>query len=298
MPLAERPLLDRWLAGRLAQLVTRVGDGLEDYDPTNSGRAIQEFVDELSNWYVRRSRRRFWKSESDADKLAAYQTLYESLVTLAKLLAPYTPFLAEELYQNLVRSVDTAAPESVHLCDWPVADEAGVDEDVTFAMDCARRVVELGRAARNAAAVKNRQPLAEVAVAAAARERAALARLADIVTDELNVKELRLLGDPGELLAYALKPNLKLLGPRLGKQVGAVGAALRAVDGADFVAALRTGGSAPLVLADGEQVRLAEEEVLVETVAPEGSRVESDADFTVALRTTIDPRPARRGHRA
>ncbi len=289
VPLAERPLLDRWLAGRLAQLVTRVGDGLEDYDPTNSGRAIQEFVDELSNWYVRRSRRRFWKSESDADKLAAYQTLYESLVTLAKLLAPYTPFLAEELYQNLVCSVDTAAPESVHLCDWPVADEEAVDEDVTFAMECARRVVELGRAARNAAAVKNRQPLAEVAVAAAARERVALARLADIVTDELNVKELRLLGDPGELLAYALKPNLKLLGPRLGKQVGAVGAALRAVDGAEFVAALRTGGSAPLVLADGDQVRLAEEEVLVETVAPEGSRVEGDADFTVALRTTIDP---------
>ncbi len=251
VPLAERPLLDRWLAGRLAQLVTRVGDGLEDYDATNSGRAIQEFVDELSNWYVRRSRRRFWKSESDRDKLAAYHTLYECLVTLAKLLAPYTPFVAEELYQNLVRSVDPAAPESVHLCDWPVADEAAVDEAVLFDMETARRVVELGRAARNAAAVKTRQPLAEVAVAAAVAERAALGRLADIVTDELNVKELRLVDDADELLDYALKPNLKLLGPRLGKQVGAVGAALREVDAPDFVAALRTGGSAPLVLADG-----------------------------------------------
>ena len=299
VPLAERPLLDRWLAGRLAQLVTRVGDGLEDYDATNSGRAIQEFVDELSNWYVRRSRRRFWKSESDRDKLAAYHTLYECLVTLAKLLAPYTPFIAEELYQNLVRSVDPGAPESVHLCDWPVADEAAVDEAVAFDMDAARRVVELGRAARNAAAVKNspaagrgrrwRRPRPSAPPSSASR---------DIVTDELNVKELRLVADPGELLDYALKPNLKLLGPRLGKQVGAVGAALRDVDAAEFVAALRTGGSAPLVLADGEQVRLAEDEVLVETVAPEGCRVEGDAAFTVALRTTVDHGPARRRHRA
>ena len=288
LPLAERPLLDRWLAGRLAQLVTRVGEGLEDYDATNSGRAIQEFVDELSNWYVRRSRRRFWKGESDRDKLAAYHTLYECLVTLAKLLAPYTPFIAEELYQNLVRSADPGAPESVHLCDWPVADEAAVDEAVLFDMETARRVVELGRAARNAAAVKTRQPLAEVAVAAAAAERAALERLSDIVPDELNVKELRLVAAPGELLDYALKPNLKLLGPRLGKQVGAVGAALREIDAPEFVAALRTGGSAPLVLADGEQVRLDEDEVLVETVAPEGCRVEADGAFTVALRTTVD----------
>ena len=178
VPLAERPLLDRWLAGRLAQLVTRVSEGLESYDATTSGRAIQDFVDELSNWYVRRSRRRFWKSGSDRDKLAAYHTLYDCLVTLAKLLAPYTPFVAEEIYQNLVRSVDADAPESVHLCDWPVADAAALDETVTFDMDVARRAVELGRAARNGAAVKNRQPLAEVAVAAPAAECAALERLA------------------------------------------------------------------------------------------------------------------------
>ncbi len=289
VPLAERPLLDRWLAGRLAAARRdKSPTALEDYDAASSGRAIQEFVDELSNWYVRRSRRRFWKSGSDADKLAAYHTLHECLVTLAKLLAPYTPFVAEELYQNLVRSVDSGAPESVHLCDWPVADEDAVDEAVTFDMDTARRVVELGRAARNAAAVKTRQPLAEVAVAAAAAERAALERLRDIVTDELNVKELRFVVDAGELLDYSLKPNLKLLGPRLGRQVGAVGAALREVDAPEFVAALRTGGSAPLVLADGEQVRLAEDEVLVETVAPDGCRVESDGAFTVALRTTVD----------
>ncbi len=288
VPLAERSLLDRWLGGRLAQLVTQVTAGLEDYDATTTGRAIQEFVDELSNWYVRRSRRRFWKSESDRDKLAAYQTLYECLVTLAKLLAPYTPFIAEELYQNLVRSVDAAAPASVHLCDWPVADAAAIDETVTFDMDTARRVVELGRAARNAAAVKNRQPLAEVTVAGSADERAALERLGDIVTDELNVKQLRLVADPDELLDYSLKPNLKVLGPRLGRQVGAVGAALKAVEAGEFVAALRANGSASLALADGEQVSLAADDVLIETVAPEGSRVESDGTLTVALRTTID----------
>ena len=288
VPLAERPLLDRWISGRLAELVAQVTAGLEDYDATTTGRAIQEFVDELSNWYVRRSRRRFWKSESDADKLAAYHTLYECLVTLAKLLAPYTPFIAEELYQNLVRSVDAAAPASVHLCDWPAVDDAAVDETVTFDMDVARRVVELGRAARNTAAVKNRQPLAEVAVAAAAAERAALERLGDIVTDELNVKELRVVADADELLDYALKPNLKVLGPRLGKQVGAVGAALKALDAGEFVAALRAGGSAPVTLESREQVLLATDDVLIESVAPAGSRVESDGTLTVALNTTID----------
>ncbi|HMK91440.1 MAG TPA: isoleucine--tRNA ligase, partial [Thermoleophilia bacterium] len=288
VPLAERPLLDRWLAGQLARLVQRVTDGLEDYDPTNSGRAIQDFVDDLSNWYVRRSRRRFWKSEGDADKLAAYHTLYECLVTLAKLLAPYTPFVAEELYQNLVRSVDASAPASVHLCDWPVADETAIDDGVAFDMDAARRTVELGRAARNGAAVKNRQPLAEVAVAAAAPVRAALERLADIVTDELNVKELRLVEGADELLAYSLKPNLKVLGPRLGKQVGAVAAALKETDPGVLVAALRGGGAAVLRLADGATVELAEDDVLVESVAPDGYRVENDGQLTVALRTVVD----------
>jgi len=287
--LAERPLLDRWLAGQLAELVRKVTDGLQDYDVSSTARAIQDFVDDLSNWYVRRSRRRFWKSENDADKLAAYHTLYESLVTLAKLLAPYTPFVAEELYQNLVRSVLPAAPASVHLCDWPTADEAAVDEGVLYDMDMARRAVELGRAARNAAAVKNRQPLAEVAVAAAAPARAALERLADIVTDELNVKELRLAESADELLAYSLKPNLKVLGPRLGKQVGAVGAALKEADAAALVAALRGGGAAVLRLADGATVELAEDDVLIETVAPDGYRVENDGLLTVALRTVVDP---------
>ena len=220
VPVAERPLLDRWLVGELNTLVQDVTAGLEAYDATGTCRAIQQFVDDLSNWYVRRSRRRFWKSESDADKLAAYHTLHEALVTVTKLLAPFTPFVAEELYQNLVRSVDAAAPESVHLCAWPVVDEQVIDAGVSFDMAVARRVVEMGRAARNAAAVKTRQPLAEVVVALPDAEARAVGRLRDVVLDELNVKDLRLAGGEDELVAYVVKPNLKVLGPKLGKRIG------------------------------------------------------------------------------
>jgi len=288
VPLRERPLLDRWLVGELNRLVQTVTDGLEEYDATNSGRAIQDFVDDLSNWYVRRSRRRFWKSENDADKLAAYQTLYEALVTLSKLLAPYTPFVAEEIYQNLVRGVDDTAAESVHLCGWPVADVEAIDSGVSFDMAAARRVVEMGRAARNAAAVKTRQPLAEVVVALPEAERAAVERLRDVVLDELNTKELRWVGDGGELVVYTVKPNLPVLGPRLGKRLGAVREALAAADAAALVAALRADGAAAVRLADGAEVRLGEDDLLVETGSPEGYQVESSDGRVVALRTELD----------
>jgi len=287
VPVAERPLLDRWLAGELGTLVDRVTEGLEQYDATGTCRAIQEFVDDLSNWYVRRSRRRFWKSESDADKLAAYHTLYEALVTVTKLLAPFTPFVAEELYQNLVRSVDTSAPESVHLCSWPLADEEAVDAGVAYDMAAARRVVEMGRAARNAAAVKTRQPLAEVVVALPEAEARAVERLRDVVLDELNVKDLRIASGEADLVAYVVKPNLKLLGPKLGKRLGPLQAALKDADAAALVAELRGSGSVTLALADGE-LRLVEEELLVETGSPDGYRVESEAGRIVALRTAVD----------
>ena len=287
VPLSERPLLDRWLISELNTLVAAVTDGLEDYDATGSSRAIQDFVDELSNWYVRRSRRRFWKSSHDRDKLAAYHTLHECLAALAKLLAPFTPFIAEELYQNLVRSVDAAAPESVHLCSWPVADEQAIDAEVSFAMGAARRVVEMGRAARNAAAVKTRQPLAEVVVALPEAERAAVEGLRDVVLDELNAKELRFVVDCGELVSYTVKPNLRLLGPKLGKHLGAVQAALREADAAALMAALRESGAVTLAV-DGGELRLAEEELLVETGSPDGYQVETEGGRTVALNTAID----------
>jgi isoleucyl-tRNA synthetase len=286
-PLADRSLLDRWLVGELNTLVLDVTAGLEAYDATGTARRIQDFVDDLSNWYVRRSRRRFWKSESDADKLAAYHTLYEALVTVAKLLAPFTPFVAEELYQNLVRSVDAAAPESVHLCAWPAADEAAIDAGVGFDMAAARRVVEMGRAARNAAAVKTRQPLAEVVVALPEAEAQAVERLRDVVVDELNVKRLRGVDGEADLVAYIVKPNLKVLGPRLGKRLGLLQAALKEADGAALVAAVRANGAAVVTLPDGE-VRLVEEDLLIETGSPEGYQVEVEGGRVVALRTEVD----------
>ena len=286
-PLEDRPLLDRWLVGELSMLVQDVTAGLEAYDATGTARRIQEFVDDLSNWYVRRSRRRFWKSESDADKLAAYHTLHEALVTVAKLLAPFTPFIAEELYQNLVRSVDAEAPESVHLCAWPVADEQAIDAGVSFDMAAARRVVEMGRAARNAAAVKTRQPLAEVVVALPEAEAQAVARLRDVVLDELNAKELRSVAGEDELVAYIVKPNLKVLGPKLGKRLGPLQAALKEADAAALVAAVRTDGAVVIALPDGA-ISLAEDELLIETGSPEGYQVESEAGRVVALKTAVD----------
>jgi isoleucyl-tRNA synthetase len=286
-PLDGRPLIDRWLVGELNTLIQDVTNGLEAYDATGTCRAIQQFVDDLSNWYVRRSRRRFWKSESDADKLAAYHTLHEALLTVTKLLAPFTPFVAEELYQNLVRSVDASAPESVHLCAWPVADEQAIDAGVSLDMAAARRVVEMGRAARNAAAVKTRQPLAEVVVALPEAEARSVERLRDVVLDELNAKDLRLVGGEDELVAYVVKPNLKVLGPKLGKRLGPLQAALKTADAAALVAAVRAGGPAVVVLPDGE-VSLAEDELLIETGSPEGYQVESDSGRVVALKTDVD----------
>ena len=286
-PVEERPLIDRWLVGELNTLIQDVTAGLEAYDATGTSRAIQQFVDDLSNWYVRRSRRRFWKSESDADKLAAYHTLHEALVTVAKLLAPFTPFVAEELYQNLVRSVDASAPESVHLCAWPVADERAIDAGVSFDMAAARRVVEMGRAARNGAAVKTRQPLAEVVMALPEAEAQAVERLRDVVLDELNVKDLRIARSEDELVAYVVKPNLKVLGPKLGKRLGPLQAALKEADAAALVAAVRADGAAVVQLPDGE-LSLTEEELLIETGSPEGYQVESENGRVVALRTDVD----------
>jgi len=286
-PVEERPLIDRWLVGELNTLVQDVTAGLEAYDATGTARAIQQFVDDLSNWYVRRSRRRFWKSESDADKLAAYHTLHEALVTVTKLLAPFTPFVAEELYQNLVRSVDASAPESVHLCAWPVVDDDAIDAGVSFDMAAARRVVELGRAARNGAAVKTRQPLAEVVLALPEAEAQAVERLRDVVLDELNVKDLRFVGGEEELVAYVVKPDLKVLGPKLGKQLGLLQAALKEADAAALVAAVRADGVVVVTLPDGA-VSLSEDDLLIETGSPVGYRVESEAGRIVALRTDVD----------
>jgi isoleucyl-tRNA synthetase len=258
---------------------------------TAAGRAIGEFVDELSNWYVRRSRRRFWKGEDDLDKKAAHSTLYECLVTVAKLTAPFTPFVAEALYQNLVANVDAgeaSAPESVHLADWPEVREDLVDRDLSERMAAARRVVGLGRAARNAAAIKTRQPLPEVVVVPADEDpafRAGVESLEEVVLEELNVKELRF-GEPEDVLAYDLKPNLGVVGPKHGRLVPAIREAL--AQAPPEVGARAAGGEPVVVTVEGEEITLSPEELLVEPRERDGYALAREGDLSVALNTQLD----------
>jgi len=294
VPVAERTLMDRWILAELHLLTRTVTDGLENYDAFSTGRAINEFVDELSNWYVRRSRRRFWKSESDTDKVAAYLTLYECLVTLAQLLAPYMPFMAEELYQNLVGERYADAVESVHLCDWPEADAALIDEDLSFRMGVARKAVNLGRAARMVVQLKVRQPLATALVACDARQRAALESLSDVVTEELNVKELAFVASATDLVSFQVKANYRTLGPRFGKAMPEAAAAVAALDGADV--ARRLAAAEPVkIVVGGTEEELRADDLLVETRQREGFAVQDEADLVVGLLTTLSPELQREG---
>ena len=249
--------------------------------------AIEAFLDDITNWYVRRSRRRFWKSEADEDKAAAYRTLYHVLVTLCKLLAPIIPFVTEAMYQNLVRSVDAEAPESVHHCYWPEVDEAALDEALVAEMARAKQAASLGRAARASAGIKLRQPLARATVLVPAGERPGLERLADLVADELNVKELTFAEQESELVDYHLLPDNKLLGPRFGKRFPQVRQALAEVDAVAAVAELRAGR--PLRLSvDGKTVELSPEEVLIRTEPKPGLAVAAAGGITVAVDTRLD----------
>lgn len=285
----KRSLMDRWALSELQLTIERVTERMEDYDVTAAGRVIGEFVDELSNWYVRRSRRRFWKGEDDDDKKAAHCTLHECLVAVTKLTAPFTPFVAEELYQNLVVNVDSDAPESVHLADWPEYDAALVDRGLSERMDSARRVVALGRAARNASAIKTRQPLPEVVVAPGERERdgfrEGVQSLSEIVLDELNVKSLAF-GSTDDVTAYALKPNLSVVGPRYGKLVPTLHQAL--AEAPPEEGARAAAGESVTVTANGEKVTLSPEELLVEPTEREGYALEREGSLTVALDTRLD----------
>jgi isoleucyl-tRNA synthetase len=286
---AERSLMDRWALSELQLTIEHVIERMEEYDVTAAGRAIGEFVDELSNWYVRRSRRRFWKGEDDTDKKAAHSTLYECLVAVTKLTAPFTPFVAEALYQNLVAGPDEAAPESVHLADWPEVDAALVDRRLSERMGHARRVVALGRAARNATAIKTRQPLPEVVVVPGERElegfREGVESLAEIVTDELNVKRISF-GDASDVTAYALKPNLSVVGPKYGKRAPAIRTALAEAPPEEGGRA--AAGEPVTVEVDGETVTLTPEELLVEPTEREGYALEREGSLTVALDTRLD----------
>ena len=289
VPLAERPLLDRWIVGRLNQLVAAVRDRLDAYDPDAAARAIEGFVvDELSNWYIRRNRRRFWKSESDRDKAAAYGTLYDVLVTLSKVLAPFVPFLAETMYRNLVRSFDGSAPVSVHLEDFPRADLSAVDEGLSVDMAAVLEVVSVGRAARTEAGVKVRQPLAGILVYARdASAMDAVVRLKDLVLDELNVKDAAPLVDLGEVVTYDIRPNLSVLGPKYGKRLGSVRQALGGENPASVATRVEAGQAVELSLDDGSTVALEPNEILVDLKKRAGYAVAQGPNVTVVLDTSL-----------
>jgi isoleucyl-tRNA synthetase len=291
---AERSLMDRWILGDLHLLVRTVTAELDQYDAFAAGRAIADFVDELSNWYVRRSRRRFWKSEADADKIAAYLTLNECLVTLSKLLAPFTPFLAEELYQNLVAERSPDSPESVHLADWPVAMEALIDEGLSFRMAVARQVVNMGRAARNSAQIKTRQPIEVAVVAAGERERAAVESLAFVVAEELNAKAIEYVTSASELVKYVVKPNYRTLGPKFGKNMPLVAQAVAALP-ANEVGDRVSGGRSVMVTVEGREYEFSPEDFMLEAHEREGFHVEREGSVAVAIFTRLSPELVREG---
>jgi len=280
-------LLDRWVLARLNQVVASVTKSLEESDTLTATIALEALLDDLTNWYVRRSRRRFWKSEHDTDKNTAYATLYHVLVKLTRLLAPFIPFMSEVMYQNLVRSVRPEAYESVHHTAWPQADPSVVDESLLEQMTLARQVASLGLSARNSAGLKVRQPLAKV-LAYAGGKKTLDQELVDIVMDELNVKGFEFVGDPGVLVSYRILPDNKLLGPRFGALFPSVRQALSALD-PDKVAAAVAAGLPVAIVVDGQEHELTPEEVLVQTEPAEGLAVASDRLATVAVDTQLTP---------
>ncbi|MBV8668121.1 MAG: isoleucine--tRNA ligase [Candidatus Eremiobacteraeota bacterium] len=285
--LAQRTDLDRWAMSGCEMLTAEVTAFLERYDALGAGRAIERFVDDLSNWYVRLSRDRFWRSGASADKQAAYRTLYECLTRVTLLLAPFTPFLAEALYQQLIRSVDAKAPESVHLSPWPASHAEAIDAGLLQTMGVARQAVDLGRQARATAKIKTRQPLALAYIRTrTASDDAAIERFRDLVLEELNVKDVRVVGLDATFIEYGLRPNLPRLGPRYGKQMAALRAALAAAD-ARAVAAAVAAGTPFDVRADGQSFTLEPDDVLVDSKSAQGFAFAEGEGMLVALDTRI-----------
>ena len=282
----ELSLMDRWVLSRLNSATADITKRLDHYDITGASRALQNFVEELSNWYVRGSRERYWESGMEQDKIHAFLTLYHVLETLCRLAAPFTPFMAETIYQNLVRSVDQNAPESVHFLSWPDIDSDRIDVELEEQMDLVLEIVNLGRAARNNASLKIRQPLAAMYVAAG--DRTLDQGLVQLVLDELNIKRLSWVTDADDLQDYSFKPQLRLLGRKLGKQLPAVSEALRELDGQKAMAELKA-NNVLTVTADGTTFELTEEELIIETAQPEGLATESNRGIVVALDTVLTP---------
>ena len=295
VPYEDRPEIDRWALALLEQTIAEVTDGLEGYDALRAGGAIESFVDQLSNWYVRRNRRRFWKAASGPDKQSAYLTLYECLHALHRLMAPFVPFLSEAVYQNLVRSVDAGAPDSVHMCTWPEARPERLNRELLAETAVVQRVVGLGRAARNASKLKVRQPLARLLVRVpdeAAQQ--AVRRLEEQILEELNVKAIELIPRDAELVSYRIKPNLPLLGKRYGKLIPKIREFLGNADGVAIAAAVARGETQRYEI-EGHEVELPPEALLVETESAEGFACAEEGGYLVGLDTSLTEALRREG---
>lgn len=284
-------VMDRWLLSKMNSMVASVDDNLNNYRIPEAARALQEFVDEMSNWYVRRGRERFWAKGMEQDKINAYMTLYTALVTVSKAAAPMIPFMADEIYRNLVCSIDKEAPISVHLCDFPVVDEKMIDKALESDMDAAVDIVVKGRACRNASNIKNRQPIANMFVKT---ENALSEYYVEIIEDELNVKKVTFTDDVREFTTYIFKPQLKTVGPKYGKHLGFIQKTLASLDGNEAMDELKANGA--LVFDDGEEIRLAEEDLLITMVQKEGFVTEADNKTTVVMDTTLTPELIEEGH--
>ncbi len=277
-------VMDKWLLSKLNTLIMDTDNYLDTYKITEAARVLQDFVDELSNWYVRRSRERFWVKDMPQDKINAYMTLYTALVTLCKLAAPMIPFMTEDIYQNLVRSIDKDAPESIHLCDYPVANKEYIDKDLEAHMEEVLDIVVLGRAARNASAIKNRQPIGKMYVKADAVKLDKY--FSDIIADELNVKSVEFTDDIEQFISYTIKPQLKTVGPKYGKYLGKIKSALAELNGNKTVAELANDGYITLDI-DGQEIKLEKDDLLIESAKTEGYASESDYGITVVLDTHL-----------
>ena len=278
-------VMDKWLLSRLESTVKAVDDNLENYRIPEAAKALQSFVDDMSNWYVRRSRERFWAKGMEQDKINAYMTLYTALVTISKAAAPMIPFMTEEIYQNLVRSIDKEAIESIHLCDFPEVKEEWIDKELEDDMEELLKIVVLGRAARNTANIKNRQPIGTMYVKA---DKEMGEFYTDIIADELNVKEVKFASDVESFISYSFKPQLRTVGPKYGKLLNGIRKALSEINGTEAMNELRTTGLLTLDI-DGNKAELSEEDLLIETAQTEGYVTEADGDISVVLDTNLTP---------
>jgi len=294
-PVSERPEIDRWALALLNQTVRDCTAAMDRFDAKGAGEAIESFVDQLSNWYVRRNRRRFWKSTDSRDKLSAYLTLYECLDVAHRLMAPFVPFLAENVYQNLVRRIRPDAPASVHMTAWPEADPERDDEELLYAIGVVQKVVGLARTARGQSGVRTRQPLSRLLVRAPDdRAARALEEHQDQILEELNVKAIEFIARDAGLVSYRIKPNLPRIGKRYGKLIPAIRKALDEADGAAIAGSVARGETFDLSL-PGETMSLGPDDVLIETHSAEGYACGEEGGYLTALDTSVTEALVREG---